>query len=133
MDKIKVIEENCTGCKICMMVCSLVHEMSPGYVKSRIKVKKNDEYEESFPIICRHCEKASCLDVCPVNAIQRDSGGAVILNSEECIGCHQCVDECPYGAIFFNEEKGVAYKCDLCNGEPACIKVCQVAGALKYE
>ncbi|SMB95208.1 4Fe-4S binding domain-containing protein [Thermanaeromonas toyohensis ToBE] len=133
MGKITVVAENCTGCKACMMVCTLVHEKAPSYKRSRVKVKKNDEYEEFLPLICRHCEEAPCVDVCPVGALWRDTRGAIVLNSSECTGCRQCVDVCPYGALFIDEELGTAYKCDLCNGEPACIKVCQVAGALRYE
>lgn len=44
---------------------------------------------------CTGCE--SCVDVCPVEAIEMVDGKAVV--SDECIDCGQCVDECPVEAI----------------------------------
>ncbi len=44
---------------------------------------------------CTGC--ASCVDVCPVDAIEMENELAVI--SDACIDCGQCVDECPVDAI----------------------------------
>jgi Fe-S-cluster-containing hydrogenase component 2 len=40
----------------------------------------------------------SCVDVCPVEAIELVDDVAVI-DEEECTGCMTCVDECPMEAI----------------------------------
>ena len=45
---------------------------------------------------CTGCE--SCVEVCPVEAIEMKQEKAVV-NEEECVDCGQCVDECPVEAI----------------------------------
>lgn len=45
---------------------------------------------------CTGCE--SCVEVCPVEAIEMKDDKAEI-NQEECVDCGQCVDECPAEAI----------------------------------
>ena len=45
---------------------------------------------------CTGCE--SCVDICPVEAIEMDDDVAVI-DQEECTECGTCIDECPVEAI----------------------------------
>ncbi len=45
---------------------------------------------------CTGCE--TCVDVCPVEAIELVDGVAVI-DQEECTECLTCLDECPVEAI----------------------------------
>ena len=45
---------------------------------------------------CVGCE--TCVDVCPVMAIEMDDGLAVI-DQDECTECLTCIDECPVEAI----------------------------------
>ncbi|MGI9950774.1 4Fe-4S dicluster domain-containing protein [Moorellaceae bacterium AZ2] len=133
MGKIVVAPENCTGCKACMMVCSLVQEKAPSYRKARIRIKKKEEIEEATPILCRQCDEAPCMDACPVSAIRRNERNEVLLFSDECTGCQLCMEACPHGAIFFDADRGVAFKCNLCGGEPACVTMCQLPQAIRYE
>jgi len=116
-----------------MMVCSLVHEKAPSYRRARIRIKKNEEIEESTPVVCRQCEEAPCLEACPVGAIRRNKRGEVLLFGDECTGCQVCMEACPYDAIFFDAERGAALMCDLCGGEPACVLMCQLPQAIRYE
>ena len=44
---------------------------------------------------CTGCE--SCVEVCPVEAIEMKDDKAVV--SDDCVDCGQCVDECPVEAI----------------------------------
>ena len=80
--------------------------------------------------ICKHCKTASCLEVCPTNAIVRTEYDTVYIQPEVCNGCRDCISACPYGAIGFSENKGVAQKCTMCydrlqaNMLPACAKAC---------
>jgi carbon-monoxide dehydrogenase iron sulfur subunit len=73
------------------------------------------------------------MDVCPMGAITyNDQTGAVIIDSDRCIGCKMCVYVCPLGAcILVESDKFSVVKCDLCNGDPECVKYC-VYGALEY-
>jgi len=80
--------------------------------------------------VCKHCQQASCLEVCPTNAIVRTEFDTVLIQQSVCNGCRDCISACPYGVIGFNEKTGTAQKCTLCydrlqNGmQPACAKAC---------
>jgi formate dehydrogenase iron-sulfur subunit len=80
--------------------------------------------------VCKHCQNASCLEVCPTNAIVRTEFDTVLIQQDVCNGCRDCIAACPYGVIGFNEKTGTAHKCTLCydrlqNGmQPACAKAC---------
>jgi formate dehydrogenase iron-sulfur subunit len=80
--------------------------------------------------ICKHCTNASCLEVCPTNAIVRTEYNTVLIQQESCNGCRDCISACPFGAIGFSETSGTARKCTMCydrlqnNMQPACAKAC---------
>ena len=56
--------------------------------------------------LCIGCE--GCQDACQFNAIQTDSGFAVV-NIEDCMGCGVCEAHCEQGAItlVLDERKGI--------------------------
>jgi formate dehydrogenase iron-sulfur subunit len=80
--------------------------------------------------ICKHCEHASCMDVCPTNAIVKTEYGTVFIQPDVCNGCRDCISACPYSAIGFSRDTGVVHKCTFCydrlqnNLMPACAKAC---------
>jgi formate dehydrogenase iron-sulfur subunit len=80
--------------------------------------------------VCKHCTHASCLEVCPTNAIVRTEFDTVYIQQDVCNGCRNCISACPYAVIGFNEQTGTARKCTMCydrlqaNMVPACAKVC---------
>jgi formate dehydrogenase iron-sulfur subunit len=80
--------------------------------------------------VCKHCQQASCLEVCPTDAIVRTEFDTVLIQQSVCNGCRDCISACPYGVIGFNEKTGTAHKCTMCydrlqNGmQPACAKAC---------
>jgi formate dehydrogenase iron-sulfur subunit len=80
--------------------------------------------------VCKHCQHASCLDVCPTGAIIRTEFDTVNIQEDVCNGCRNCIAACPYDVIEVNDEKNVAQKCTLCYDrlqggmEPACAKAC---------
>ncbi|TMG52119.1 MAG: 4Fe-4S dicluster domain-containing protein [Chloroflexi bacterium] len=80
--------------------------------------------------VCKHCKNASCLEVCPTNALMRTEFDTVYIQNDVCNGCRNCISACPYGVIGFNEDKGIAQKCTLCYDrlqgglQPACAKAC---------
>lgn len=45
---------------------------------------------------CIGCE--TCVDICPVEAIEMEDGLAKI-DEDECVDCLTCIDECPVEAI----------------------------------
>jgi formate dehydrogenase iron-sulfur subunit len=80
--------------------------------------------------VCKHCQQASCAEVCPTNAIVRTEFDTVFIQQEVCNGCRNCISACPYGVIGFSEQTGTARKCTLCYDRlqnemaPACAKAC---------
>jgi len=125
--------KDCTGCRLCEVICALEKGEGANPAKARIRIIKSEETGVDVPGICQHCENPPCQDVCPVEAIRRDSKTeAVILKQDVCIGCRACTLVCPYGAITMDVERGTMVKCDLCEGKPQCVELCP-KGALVYE
>ena len=125
MDLIEINLDNCVGCRLSEMVCSLVHEGECSTAKSRIKIHRDEEYGNNLISLCIQCEEPYCLESCTLDAISRDfKTGIVRVDEEICTGCELCVEACPMGAIFLHSDRGVATKCDLCGGDPECVKVC---------
>jgi formate dehydrogenase iron-sulfur subunit len=80
--------------------------------------------------VCKHCALASCMEVCPTNAIIRTEFDTVYIQPSVCNGCRDCIAACPYHVIGYSEKTGVAQKCTFCYGRlqanltPACAKAC---------
>ncbi|HEX2573302.1 MAG TPA: 4Fe-4S dicluster domain-containing protein [Polyangia bacterium] len=80
--------------------------------------------------VCKHCERAGCLEACPTGSLVRTEFGTVYVQPDICNGCGYCVPACPFGVIARREDDGRAWKCTLCYDrlkgdlEPACAKAC---------
>jgi len=147
----------CIGCKACEVACKEWNQL-PGDTPTFMEgydntgkldaqnyrhVKFVDLVPESPNIIagngaawlmmsdiCKHCNNASCMEVCPTNAIVKTEYNTVYIQPDVCNGCRDCISACPYGAIGFNEQTGVVGKCTFCYDRlqadmtPACAKAC---------
>jgi len=74
-------------------------------------VMKHDEYISSFKTIrelatfqftCRRCEKAPCVEACPVSALEKASNDIVRRAVLLCVRCKSCVFICPFGTMMDN-------------------------------
>ncbi|HEX6547272.1 MAG TPA: 4Fe-4S dicluster domain-containing protein [Candidatus Dormibacteraeota bacterium] len=80
--------------------------------------------------VCKHCQHASCMQVCPTGAIIRTEFDTVFIQQDVCNGCRNCISACPYSVIGFSSQTGTAHKCTLCYDRlqssmmPACAKAC---------
>ena len=80
--------------------------------------------------VCKHCQHASCMEVCPTGAIIRTEFDTVYIQPDVCNGCRDCIAACPYDVIGIDENRGVVQKCTLCYDrlqgglEPACAEAC---------
>ncbi|MDP2647428.1 MAG: 4Fe-4S dicluster domain-containing protein [Desulfobacterales bacterium] len=125
MNLIDVTHDNCVGCRLCEMFCSLVHEGECSTAKSRIKIHRDEEFGNNLVSVCLHCTEAYCLESCAYGALSRDEKtGAVVVDEQSCTACEACILACPVGGMSLNTDKNVAIKCDLCGGDPECAKVC---------
>jgi formate dehydrogenase iron-sulfur subunit len=83
--------------------------------------------------VCKHCQRAGCLESCPTGAIMRTEFDTVFVQPDICNGCGYCVVGCPFGVINRREDDGRAWKCTLCYDRltdgmtPACAKACPTA------
>ena len=122
----------CTGCGMCRMICSMVKEGRAHAPLSRIRLIRHAGPHLHLPVICRHCEDAPCMSVCPQEAIFRDGdAGRVMVDFDRCISCKMCVAACPFGAMGFDIERRTVFKCDWCDGDPQCVRFC-FPGALTF-
>ncbi|MBT0664178.1 4Fe-4S binding protein [Geobacter pelophilus] len=150
MKRIFVDYKKCLACKACESACAVeqhpCHSLMAalGDHKTQVNVRVLGIDHEAFPLSCRHCDPADCLNACPSGAISRDpESGAVLLDAALCKACAMCAMVCPFDAISFKVThrslygRDVAYKCDLCNERikegksPACVTACH-SGALVY-
>lgn len=154
----------CVGCKACMSACkrvnsdygSLSYERASfdkdglwdapqdlsGSTRTLIKLFKESDKKWSYvKYSCMHCQKPSCVSVCPVSAMTRDATtGIVDYNKNACIGCRYCQIACAFNIPKFQWDKAIPeiVKCDLCKntnlvkkGITACAEVCPV-GAITF-
>lgn len=141
MKEVFVRLDRCLGCRSCEIACAVEHSTSrslfgavsekPGPIR-RIYVEKAEG--QNIPLVCRHCEDASCVAVCRTGAMFQDTiTGIVDRNVEKCIGCWMCAMICPYGVVGRQLEVRVAVKCDRCKDldTPACVRACP-AGTLVF-
>jgi Fe-S-cluster-containing dehydrogenase component len=154
----------CIGCHACMAACKTVNELpiddniggglwdSPlelsGKTFTVIKVyydgtgEHKDQVKDGYAHIkrqCLHCIDPSCVSVCPVQAMSKDTvTGVVSYNADACIGCRYCVAACPYRVPQFQYDTPFPRiaKCELCKhllakgGIPACASACPTGATL---
>jgi molybdopterin-containing oxidoreductase family iron-sulfur binding subunit len=95
-----------------------------------------------LPMMCQHCAKPPCVDVCPTGASMKRADGIVLVDRHTCIGCRYCMMACPFKARSFvhtplheqNPEvprgQGCVEACTLCvhrvdkGQQPACVESC---------
>ena len=127
---LKISLNQCTGCKSCMMACSLEKEGLFSPTLSRILVHEDEGRCLAIATICEHCPRPRCLPVCPTSAIVKEQEtGLTRILAEKCNGCGLCVEACPFSAVRLTN--GMAFICDLCGGKPKCVEVC-MPGAIQW-
>ncbi len=142
-----------TGCDACVTACNRENGLSGGTRETDSQWIRKMELEDprtgrktSLPMMCQHCEKPPCVDVCPTGASFKRADGIVLVDKHICIGCRYCMMACPYKARSLVHEnladqkpdvprgKGTVEACTLCvprvdRGEhPACVEACAAAG-----
>ncbi|NOR26461.1 MAG: 4Fe-4S dicluster domain-containing protein [Desulforhopalus sp.] len=83
---------------------------------------------------CNHCQEPACLSSCFVNAYTKTPEGAVIYNSDVCVGCRTCMVACPFYIPTFKYSSAFSpqiMKCIFCydtrlkyGKPPACVEAC---------
>ncbi len=140
---------NCGGCTECVTACNKENGLSGGTSSTDAQWIRKIEIKDisggrtmSLPMMCQHCEKPPCVDVCPTAASFKRADGIVLVDRHLCIGCRYCMMACPYKARSFVHEplqdqnpdvprgKGTVEACSLCvhridrGDQPACVEAC---------
>ncbi|MCX8026408.1 MAG: 4Fe-4S dicluster domain-containing protein [Thermodesulfovibrionales bacterium] len=126
--------KRCTGCKTCEISCAVEHSKAKNLYsaiselptpKARLSVEWH-QTAGSIPVLCRQCDDAPCMHACITGAIKRDVRGAIVTDTDKCIGCWTCVMVCPFGVIGRHLQIQKAYRCDRCPDReiPACVESC---------
>jgi Fe-S-cluster-containing dehydrogenase component len=102
-----VIEQSkCTGCNYCTLACQAHNDINPDIQWNKVvEDEPIGDKNVYLPQPCMHCEKAPCVEVCPVKASYYRDDGIVMMDYDRCIGCRYCQVACPYNARSFNWEK----------------------------
>lgn len=133
--------DKCLACKSCELACALAHTEAKELFKSLDEMRKSwprvkvyTVKSKDFPLNCRNCKDALCIEACMSGALNRDKKtGQVMQDDKRCVGCWMCVMVCPYGAVRPNAKTKKVVRCDLCKDldEPSCVKACPT-GAIVY-
>ncbi|WP_346744422.1 4Fe-4S dicluster domain-containing protein [uncultured Turicimonas sp.] len=130
----------CTGCLSCTVNCTIENCTLPGVFRTEVSQftieGEGGASVVSLPHQCNHCDKPSCVTVCPVKATyKRPEDGIVVIDYDKCIHCMACTKACGYGARKPDPtHKNPPEKCNFCIHRveagllPACVESC-IGGA----
>ncbi len=152
----------CVGCRNCEHACKTAHDLPTEPLSSygdrsvfeqmrrpddtalcvvnEYENPKNADLPYDVKVQCMHCDHPACLSACIVGAFSKEENGAVVWDTDKCIGCRYCMAACPFQIPAFEYHKALdpqIRKCDFCierttKGElPACVNICPVE-ALTY-
>lgn len=126
--------DRCVGCHTCEIACAVEHSAGKQLlaalaesIQPRSRVQVEAAGNSCVPMLCRHCEDAPCVAVCPTGATYRDESTQLVLqDAQKCIGCQLCIQACPFGMMGSRAESRVTVKCDRCpeRSRPACVDAC---------
>jgi Fe-S-cluster-containing dehydrogenase component len=138
--------DRCTGCQACVVACK--HENNVPFSTPELAasgrlltwiqlaaVEMPGGAVSVLPLMCQHCDRPPCTDVCPTSATYLNPEGLVAQIYPRCIGCRYCTNACPYAVKVFNwtapawpasmagmrnpdvsvRPKGVVEKCTFCH------------------
>lgn len=133
----------CVGCDRCVEACkreNALGEDKPRRWKRSIDDLSSTRYTTVVQReggryvrrLCRHCLEPACVSACLVGAMQKTPEGAVVYDTEQCMGCRYCMLACPYGIPRYDWDLAVPYvrKCSMCHHrivqgkKPACVEAC---------
>ena len=127
----------CIGCEACVTACAEC-ETHRGHSMIHMDFIDRSNTIATVPTVCMHCDRPTCAEVCPADAIKQTEDGVVQSSLKpRCIACSNCVLACPFGVPKMKSELEQMMKCDMCydrtsaGKRPMCATVCP-SQALAY-
>lgn len=113
--------DKCSGCRACLVACSLNLFRENNPKKAALVIHAQFPTPGVFKVsVCTQC--GECAAACPTGAIKQNARGAYYVDFAECTLCEACVPVCPENVMFVRTGLAdTAWKCDLCGD---CIAVC---------
>jgi len=121
LKKLISIPEKCSGCDICLLVCSSKKFGAYNPEKALLRI------DSQTPVVCDQC--GDCFRACKFGAILESGLGYYLIDKKKCTGCGKCEKACTKKVLRMIDKK--AYKCDLCGLAPKCVQYC-LLGAVKW-
>ena len=127
--------DRCSGCKACVTACHSMNGLDADEAWRDVGLLHGGTDEDAViqhvTTACHHCLDPACLNVCPVDAYEKDPVTGIVHHlDDQCFGCQYCTLACPYNVPKYNKQLGIVRKCDMCSqrlavGEaPACVQAC---------
>ncbi|MBA4073044.1 MAG: 4Fe-4S ferredoxin [Gemmatimonas sp.] len=147
----------CIGCRHCEWACKTAHDLDTPPLETYEdrtpfeKMRRPDDtaltvvnafasparpdLPTTVKVQCMHCDHPACVSACIVGAISKQKDGAVLWDTDTCIGCRYCMVACPFQIPAFEYGKALQpdiMKCDFCTDRrtegklPACVESCPV-------
>ncbi len=100
-------KDKCVQCYACVTACKIHNNIENGCSWRQVKALWYGTYPEvnsiNLSIACMHCADPECMNVCPEEAIHKDTNGIVSVDQDLCSGCRLCFDACPVNAPQFGD------------------------------
>lgn len=129
--------DTCADSRSCMVACKAKTKAFIGAHLIETHTAVGGEYPHPntyfIPVLCRHCEKPSCVAACPEGVLfKREDGIVAVGDTGKCEACGNkpCVAACPLRNIDVDPVDGRIAKCDMCADRidqglaPACANAC---------
>lgn len=140
----------CIGCRQCEAACNKVNKLAgpekPFDDLSVLDHKRRTDadtytvvnrFMADNPIFvkkqCNHCMEPACASACFVKALKKTKSGAVVYDSNLCVGCRYCMIACPFEIPAYEYDKAFTprvTKCTMCHPRllqgklPGCVNAC---------